>query len=846
MADREASTVLGKPRAEEARAGQTDTAQSEAALRDAAPGGDQLDLAVARSRVAAALFGDAAPIKVGRYVLIERAGAGGMGVVWSAWDPELGRPVALKLASSGDEAVRTRARDEGRALARLSHPNVVPIYDVFDDEQGVFLVMELVKGKTLRAIAAEGERVRGLVRAYRQAGEGLAAAHAVGLIHRDFKPDNAILGADGRVRVLDFGLAHDAAPSDDAPEIAGTPRYMAPEQRAGKPLTAAVDQYALGVALREGISGALPRWLEPIITRATADDPANRYPSMDDLVHALALDPRARWRRRAAVGGGVIALGAVVVAFTVGRAGREESPCEGGPALIAPSWSAGPRAAVARHLAELKTPYALATTPRVLATLDGYANGWVRLHRASCESHRRGEISSDLLDRRAGCLARRRGALSTIGELASNVTADGLPKLVIAVGELPDLAACEDDEALVASVKPPPRDVAPEATAILELVARADVERAAGQYESAVRDAEAALARARTLKYRPLIARALMARGHVTLVTFAEDRGAALFAEATREALASGDEVLAIEAFARQAFAVATTTGPDKATDGLPLVEAILERLGERTRFPRALLHMNLGSVALTRGDRAGARQVLERARTEAVAVDGAGAMELTGILASLLLVVDDPERREGIAAELVTSRTRLLGPLHPQTLGSRVLAARMIEDPVVARTKLWEACLELAHHYPKLGSIVGDCAYEVAWLAIMAGDRDAARPAATLALTAADVGGEPALMAAARAYLQLVDGDRDGAIRALAAIQASEAQAPAAWWHDFYIADAAAGEAIARHASGDRAGAARALETAEARFAKIGEALPAPTKLRRAAVMTASRARIQ
>src|SRR5512147_1318791 len=118
-------------------------------LERPAPRVDPLERAVAKARSEAALFGEAAPVTVGRYRLIERAGAGGMGVVWSAWDPELGRGVALKLASSGDEAARTRARDEGRALARLSHPNVVPIFDVLEHADGVFLVMELVKGETL-------------------------------------------------------------------------------------------------------------------------------------------------------------------------------------------------------------------------------------------------------------------------------------------------------------------------------------------------------------------------------------------------------------------------------------------------------------------------------------------------------------------------------------------------------------------------------------------------------------------------------------------------------------------------------------------------------------------------
>ncbi len=815
-------------------------------LREAAPVENEIDRAVAKAKVAAALFGDVASIKIGRYTLIERAGAGGMGVVWSAYDPELNRPVALKLASSGDEAMRVRARDEGRALAKLSHPNVVPIYDVIDVEQGVFLVMELVKGKTLRAVS-EHETPPALVRAYRQAGEGLAAAHAVGLIHRDFKPDNAILGADGRVRVLDFGLAQDAG-LGDAGEIAGTPRYMAPEQRDGKSLTPAVDQYALCVALRESITAKhpLPRWLGPIIARGSADDPAARYPAIDELLRALALDPRTRWRRRAVAGGGVIALGAIALAFTIGRANREDSPCEGGPALIAPSWGPMPRASVARHLADLTTPYAIATTPRVLTTLDGYANGLVRLHRTSCEAHRRGEISSDLLDRRAGCLARRRGALAAIGELAGAVTVDGLPKLVIALGEVPDLAACEDDEALVASVKPPSRESATEATAVAELVARADVERDAGQYDAAQRDADAALGRARTLQYRPLIARALHARGRISIATRVDNRGAPLFAEATHEALASGDEALAIETFARQVWALATTAGPDNATDGLPLIEAIVERTGERAKFPRALLHMNLSSVALARGDRTAAREVLERARVEAAAITGAGSIELTAVLSSLMLVVDDPAHREAIAAELVASRVRLLGPLHPQTLTARVLAANMVVDPATARTKLWTACLELSRYYPTLGSAISECAIEVAWLAIMAGDQAAARPAAQLAVAAEANGAQPVFVATARAFVQFVDGDRHGAVRTLAAIQADEAKqakTEPVWWHDFYIADAAAAEAMAHHAAGDRANATRALATAETHYAKLGDALPAPIKARRVAMIRTARA---
>ena len=238
------------------------------------PAVDEVAVSVALSRLKDRLFGKEEAVKLGRYQLLEIVGSGGMGVVWGAWDPELDRRVAIKLVKPSMAAARERMLVEGQALAKLSHPNVVPVYDVGTLDEQVYLVMEWVRGASLRVFALKTRTVGEIVGAYRQAGEGLAAAHAAGLVHRDFKPENAIRGDDGRVRVLDFGLARNETV---ATGLAGTPKYMAPEQRAAGTVSAAADQYAFCVSLREalttGKSAPVPRWIDAILTRGTQNDP---------------------------------------------------------------------------------------------------------------------------------------------------------------------------------------------------------------------------------------------------------------------------------------------------------------------------------------------------------------------------------------------------------------------------------------------------------------------------------------------------------------------------------------------------------------------------------------------
>lgn len=212
-------------------------------------------------------------VTLARYRIEEAIGFGGMGVVYSALDPRLDRKVALKVLWEGSPAERERAErlhGEARAMAKLAHPNVVPVFDVGVENGRVFVAMELVEGGTLRKWLATGPHPwREVLARFRQAGEGLAAAHRAGLVHRDFKPENLLVRTDGTVLVTDFGLARAVPPGDpvstrpnvddaDGTETAGTPVYMAPEQLRGESLDARVDVYAFSVALWEGLYGKRP------------------------------------------------------------------------------------------------------------------------------------------------------------------------------------------------------------------------------------------------------------------------------------------------------------------------------------------------------------------------------------------------------------------------------------------------------------------------------------------------------------------------------------------------------------------------------------------------------------
>ncbi|MBK7537937.1 MAG: protein kinase [Myxococcales bacterium] len=524
------------------------------------PSPPELEREVALSRLKGRLFARERPVTLGRYHLLEMVGKGGMGVVWGAWDPQLERRVAIKVMQPTVSATRERMLIEGQALAKLSHPNVVPIYDVGVIDDRVYLVMEWVRGESLREYARAPRHWRDLVAVYRQAGEGLLAAHDAGLIHRDFKPDNAIRGEDGRVRVLDFGLARGevrsdaAAPGDGAVEPspagapltvgAGTPRYMAPEQVTGEMLTAAADQYAFCVSLREALtqrspevgrfvartreltrrlrSGArpaastrpapaaapLPRYLASALERGSSALVAARYPSLRELLDALERDPVRRWRWR---GLGAAAVATAAAAFALGRSGAASAPdpCTGGEAELVAVWSPQRVATIQHHL-ETMGGYGREQAPGVLRDLGQAARGWTESYQQACSAHQRAELTSELYQRRLGCLVRTKVALGTAIEVLGQTRRDGLDNALLAARSLPDATLCAQEDAT--QLAPPPAAIAARLPPVIASIERARI-LAVAVHPDAAAVAAAAARDAAHLGYAPVAARAQLVLG---------------------------------------------------------------------------------------------------------------------------------------------------------------------------------------------------------------------------------------------------------------------------------------------------------------------------------------------
>ena len=332
--------------------------------------------------------------RVGRYLVLSTLGTGGMGQVFAAYDPQLDRKIALKVlrANLGANAKEARARlkREAQAIAQLNHPNVVAVYDGGTTTNGedVYIAMEFVEGDTLTTWLKRWPRTwREILEVFHQAARGLMAAHSVGLLHRDFKPDNVLVGGDGRVRVTDFGLARSLFGIDDSGRgptaaadllkaradgspllvdltatgtVLGTPRYMPPEQLLGPNIDARSDQFSFCVALYEALYGAhplpgatsvamleegkealpppdarLPASISRAVMRGLAKERTQRFPTMAALVTELTPPPvRAPGRGIAISVIGLIVIGVATAAVMASHRERELVPSDGNEEVV--------------------------------------------------------------------------------------------------------------------------------------------------------------------------------------------------------------------------------------------------------------------------------------------------------------------------------------------------------------------------------------------------------------------------------------------------------------------------------------------------------------------------------
>jgi len=663
---------------------------------------------------------------VGRYVVVELLGAGGMGVVYSAYDPELDRRVALKLLHSrgdGKKAARGRSRliREAQALAQLSHRNVVTVHDVGEHDGRVFVAMEYVDGLTLKTWIKQGPHSwRTVIDTMTEAGHGLAAAHAKDMTHRDFKPDNVMLdtrGSDRRVVVMDFGLATAPSHSTDPDlessaslsspgdlealtrtgAIMGTPAYMAPEQHAGTP-TRLSDQFSFCVTLYEALYGqrpfsgttlpeilaavahgdvepapsgdAVPRWLREVVVRGLDVDPSARWPSMEALLAALHDDPsRKRW-----LVGGV--LGAATVLAGVYGAGvmqdrQRTADCTAEAEALDAVWSDSVREQVRTTFEGSPLSYAQDAWSRIDPRVQSVIDTWSDTRRDACLA--RPTIAPPLREVQDACFDSRARAITTVVDMLS--TADS--RVIQRATELVDISVNDCvDEGWLRTAPAVPKDPAARETRqrLRKDIEQAESLRTMGQLDESETLLRGVLAVARAQGDQHILARAQQRLARVLNMRTRYSDAAAVAEDAYFTAMGASDRGLA----ASSARFLALVHGHNLADaeqgkrwvkHGMLLIDA------ENDAIAKAGFDLELARLEFTAGraDRAfelasGALEVFE-------ARGGRHDPESVDTRELMMSIYDRLGRNEdaiALSRSILQSRIDGFGATHPRTLSAR------------------------------------------------------------------------------------------------------------------------------------------------------------------------------
>jgi tetratricopeptide (TPR) repeat protein/predicted Ser/Thr protein kinase len=668
---------------------------------------------------------------INRYVILDRLGEGGMGVVYAGYDPELDRKVALKLlhvhGDSGSEERRgTRFIREARAMARLAHPNVIAIHDVDRVDDKVFIAMEFIDGITLTDWLAEASRSwREVVNVFRQAGRGLAAAHDKGIVHRDFKPDNVLVGRDGRVRVTDFGLARaldeDRSPSDSTtadsmrvpaiPEalsasvtrdgaLVGTPAYMAPEQIQRAHVDARSDQWSFCVALFEALHGerpfkarslpqlaatvlegrlpelprscAVPRWLRSLVARGLQPEPGARWPSMHELLLALDRDPTPR-RRRIAVGAFIVGLlGGTLVLSQLSHAQLLQG-CRAEGRRAYDGWRSR-RADVRSAILSTGVPFAQDAWTRVDQQLDAHAIQWAEARNQACLTAQVDTLddpSHEVSALQISCLEERLKARDALVGVFGESDEQTVHKAVELVAQLPPLAPCSDAQSLLRRARPPSDPAVRERVeAIRAELVEAEALGMAAKLDEALSVALTARGEAEAIAYAPVTAEVMAMLGELARqigdVATADDDLTAAYFMASR---VHHDEIAAKAAISLVHLEGVEQSRYDEGEMWARHAEVAIERSGDDPRLRGRLLHA-LGGVAEARGQYERSVELLEFALAQFDHVPGAPQLHDVATTSSDLGQVQTHLRRydeaEANHIRALEIRTTLFGPDHP------------------------------------------------------------------------------------------------------------------------------------------------------------------------------------
>ncbi len=678
----------------------------------------------------AALFPEMSQLTLrfaGRYVLSRKLGEGAMGVVFAAYDERLERTVALKvLRSPTDERARTRLAREAKNLAQLSDPHVVQVHDTGEFEDEVYLAMEHVEGQTLAEWQRTPRSLAEVTDALLAAGRGLAAAHAKGIVHRDVKPGNILIGADARVRVADFGLAIAGpieGPTEDGTRVegaitgpgltrssSGTPAYMAPEQHADGELTPRADIFSYCVVFWEAVFRVLPfrgdanecreailasritppetrppgvpPRLEEVLRRGLAARPELRPATMDELLAALAevLHPRrvGRW-----IAGGALCVGFGAALATV-FAPSEARACQQAGSKIAAVWSPEAREALRTALA------ADATRGQALfRQVEAAAEELQTLSGSLCEAHRDAALSDPQYHRGQRCLdARREDLASLLTTLAASpdltfVTAD---EIAAALGPS---ARCGEANYLAQDVEPPPpKDEA----ALGEVDAGRRAGEAAllrGNFEGAAARFADAAQQARVIGYPPATAAALVDLGRAQLrLRRARAAGeslheARILADGSRDAHLAADASLLLLNASIAAHSIGDARWQERET------WARLQQSGQEKGAPAGLLALARADLLVQELDPDAADAALREAEELLrEAPPGLWQHNLPRIRSQIETLRGNPRAALSATTAARAALERLTGSAeHPLFLEDRGLQEALAGDPAAAET---------------------------------------------------------------------------------------------------------------------------------------------------------------